>query len=328
MASLTCSTAVVCCLVLSSISRAASVVVSTRRAICWNEVETSRNCRGSGVDGLRPGFGRHHRGVNGGADLLDQRPDVLGGTADSVRELADLVGHDAETAPGVAGAGGLDRGVDGQDVGLFGEFIDHFQDAADLLRLAPQVEHVRDDDVHLSADAGDGLLGPLDGVVARARPGRGLLRDPGDPLGAFGDLPGGRHEFLDSGGDLAHRRGLFARDGGLLTGRRLEFAGRTLEPLKGGADLATQGGDEIPTEERDERRPAETPPQDHDFGQIGRGFGSSTPRFKQILFLFVHFSDYLADDVHHLLAFVRGHDLGRRLESLLASLVDGPLQFG
>ena len=60
------------------------------------------------VDRLGPALGRHHRGVYGGADLLDQRPDVLGGPADAVRELANFVGHDAEPPPGVPRAGGFD----------------------------------------------------------------------------------------------------------------------------------------------------------------------------------------------------------------------------
>ncbi len=41
---LTCSTAVACCLVDSSISRAASCVVATSAAICLNDAATSANC--------------------------------------------------------------------------------------------------------------------------------------------------------------------------------------------------------------------------------------------------------------------------------------------
>src|SRR5439155_1150043 len=54
IATLTCSTAEDCCLVDSSISRAASVVVTTRSAICLNAAATSSNCRVPASTALEP----------------------------------------------------------------------------------------------------------------------------------------------------------------------------------------------------------------------------------------------------------------------------------
>ena len=51
------------------------------------------------------------------------------------------------------------RRVDGEDVGLLGELVDDVEDAADLLRLLAELEHVGDDEVDLALDAGDRLAG-------------------------------------------------------------------------------------------------------------------------------------------------------------------------
>jgi hypothetical protein len=44
-----------------------------------------------------------------------------------------LVGHDGKAAARFAGHGGLNRGIQRQDVGLLGDVIDQFDDVADLL---------------------------------------------------------------------------------------------------------------------------------------------------------------------------------------------------
>ena len=71
-------------------------------------------------------------------------------------QLADLLGDDREAAALLAGAGGLDRGVERQQVGLLGDAGDRGDDAADPLRL----RSVRSLD--RGADGGGGL-GDLDG---------------------------------------------------------------------------------------------------------------------------------------------------------------------
>ena len=94
-------------------------------------------------------FGRHDRRVHCGADVVDEAADLLGGPADAVGQLADLVGDDAEALAHLAGARRLDRRVDGEDVRLFGQLVDDLEDAADLLRLLPEIEHVVHDRVDL-----------------------------------------------------------------------------------------------------------------------------------------------------------------------------------
>jgi hypothetical protein len=54
-------------------------------------------------------------------DRLDLGRDVLGGFGGLFGEFFDLVGDDGEALAGFAGAGGLDGGVEGEEVGLLGD---------------------------------------------------------------------------------------------------------------------------------------------------------------------------------------------------------------
>ena len=58
--------------------------------------------------------------------------------ARALGQVAHLLGHHREALAGVAGPGRLDRGVQGQQVGLEGDLVDHADDVADLLRLTPR----------------------------------------------------------------------------------------------------------------------------------------------------------------------------------------------
>ena len=69
-------------------------------------------------------------------DRADQLGDLLRGVLGLLGELADLLGDDREPAALLAGAGGLDRGVQRQQVGLLGDPGDRLHDLADLLGLA------------------------------------------------------------------------------------------------------------------------------------------------------------------------------------------------
>ena len=70
-----------------------------------------------------------------GLDLADQRGDLAGGALGLLGQLADLFGDDGEAAALLAGAGGLDGGVEREQVGLLGDAGDRVDDAADLLGL-------------------------------------------------------------------------------------------------------------------------------------------------------------------------------------------------
>ena len=129
----TCSTAVVCCFVLSSISFAACDVVTTRPGDLRERGGHFAEAPGAGVDRLRPALGRHDRGVHRRPNVVDEAAYLFRRAPDAVRELADLVGHDPEAAADLSRAGGLDGGVDGEDVRLLRELVDDLEDAADLL---------------------------------------------------------------------------------------------------------------------------------------------------------------------------------------------------
>jgi hypothetical protein len=170
----------------------------------------------AGVHRLRSGFGRHDGGVDGGAHVLDHATRLARRAGDAVGELADFVGHDAKSLAGFARAGGLDVGVDGENVGLLGKLGDDIDQASNLLRFAPQVKHVVDDLVHLAANAVERSLRAVDARVAQSR-GFGCFTAEGShALGAVGNLARGGQQFGHRSRDLAHSGCLLARAGRLL----------------------------------------------------------------------------------------------------------------
>ena len=106
-------------------------------------------------------------GGNGAAclalDRQDHGPDLGRGAGGSFSQLAHLVRHHRKATPLLAGPGGFDGRIEGEQVGLVGDLADHLDDAADGL-----------------------------GALAEGRNHhRGILDRAGDPL----DLPGrGRHD--------------------------------------------------------------------------------------------------------------------------------------
>ena len=67
-------------------------------------------------------------------DALDLRRRLLR----SLGQLAHLCRDHREPASMLAGPGGLDRGVERQQVGLLGKFVNHFEDATDLEDLVAE----------------------------------------------------------------------------------------------------------------------------------------------------------------------------------------------
>jgi hypothetical protein len=68
--------------------------------------------------------------------------------AERLREFAHFLGHDGESPAGLAGAGGFDARIQGQQVGLEGDFVDHGDDRRDLLRTCLDPMHRLDRIVH------------------------------------------------------------------------------------------------------------------------------------------------------------------------------------
>ena len=64
--------------------------------------------------------------------VLDQVLDLHGRGAAAFGQLPDLLGHHRKAPALVPGLGGLDRGVEGKQVGLLGDFLDDHDGAGDL----------------------------------------------------------------------------------------------------------------------------------------------------------------------------------------------------
>jgi len=66
-------------------------------------------------------------------NALDEVGDFLGGLRGLLSEFANFIGDDSETKTVLTGAGGFDSRVQGQQVGLFGEIVDDFNDLPDVI---------------------------------------------------------------------------------------------------------------------------------------------------------------------------------------------------
>src|SRR3954453_7411053 len=137
-------------------------------------------------------------------DLADQALDLARGPAGVLGEATDLVGDDREAAAVLAGAGGLDRRVEREQVRLLGDLGDALDDRADLARLA--------------LECGHGLGGGGGGVAHGGHRGGGLEHG-GDALarqltrlgGGAGRLAGGLGGRVDGLGPLAGGAALASR---------------------------------------------------------------------------------------------------------------------
>ena len=192
-----------------------------------------------------------------GLDLADQRGDLAGGGLGLLGQLADLLGDDGEAAALLAGAGGLDGGVERQQVGLLGDAGDRVDDAADLLGLARRGPRSR---VPTCAEESAtwriasvacaaaltpsratlaGLLGGLGGGSRRCRRWRSAARAASwtasrvdSTMRTWRSAPWATS--ADGGGDLADRAA------GLVGGRRPSAARRTRPCRRSADDLADQ----------------------------------------------------------------------------------------
>src|SRR4051812_18174172 len=179
--------------------------------------------RGDAVLGALGTVGDHVDDLVGlGLDLADERGDLARGALGLLGELADLLGDDGEAAALLAGASGLDRGVERQEVGLLGDAGDGLDDAADALGALGELA---DRLGHLAGAVGD--LADRFGRLLRSR--NALLGNASRLLGHLSGLLGALRAVL---GDLR-------RAGRGLAGR-LDHAHLTLGALR---DVAHRGGD-------------------------------------------------------------------------------------
>jgi len=69
-------------------------------------------------------------------DAGNQAINVLGCLRGALSQLPDFIGDDREAAPGFTGSGGFNGGVERQQVGLVGNFVDQLDNRADFAGLA------------------------------------------------------------------------------------------------------------------------------------------------------------------------------------------------
>ena len=77
----------------------------------------------AGVDALGALLGGHDGGVGGPLDVAQDGAHLGGGRLGLLGQDADLLGHDGEALALLAGAAGLDGGVERQQVGLVGQVV-------------------------------------------------------------------------------------------------------------------------------------------------------------------------------------------------------------
>ena len=123
---------------------------------------------------------RFDRALGVGLDRLDLLADVLGGLGSFLGQLLDFVGHDGEALAGLAGPGGLDGGIQGQQIRLLGNGGDDLDDLADF---------------------GAGFAKLADGAVGCLRHLDGLGCHLGCLTGVFGDFLDRCRHFLNARSD-------------------------------------------------------------------------------------------------------------------------------
>ena len=197
--------------------------------------------RDSGADrGLRLGHAGQRR-LDFAVGGVDQAADLDGGLGRALGELAHFVGDDGKTAPLLAGAGGLDGGVEREQVGLVGDLADHADDVVHRVRAAAE-------GVERGVEAADrernfpDVAGQVaDGGGRIARDCVGLPRQLFAAGSVVGDLADADGQLLDARGAAAGGVELLGRSLRDLPGHRLER--RQLAVEAGG--MGTGSGEEV-----------------------------------------------------------------------------------
>ncbi len=160
---------------------------------------------------------------------MNEPLDLLGRLGGALRQGAHFRRHHRKSAAGVAGAGRLDPGVEGEKVGLEGDLIDDADDLPDLARRLLDLAHRFDRLPHDLA----ALLRLAPGVA-------------GDVLRVPRSLRG----LADRGRDLIERRRCLFEARGLLFGamgeivrRGCDLLGARTDALGGVADVSERGGE-------------------------------------------------------------------------------------
>jgi hypothetical protein len=193
---------------------------------------------------------------------LDHRDDLLGRVRAAARQLLDLARDHRESPARLPGAGGLDLGVEREQLRLLRDRDDQLGDAADLLTGLAQLR-----------DAARGVLGRRHGAAGTR--GRG-----GDP----------RTDLLDTRGHLGRPLGHRLGPAGAVVGRVGELPAGLRQPGTGPGELAGQcvdhlgalhlpghvdPGDDVPAGNPvDRTRPVQAAPVHHGRDGLCRRYGA------------------------------------------------------
>ena len=127
------------------------------------------------------------------------------------REFAHFLGNHGKAEAMLAGARRFDRRVEREQVGLFGEVVDHLDDLADVVGAA--AEHVDNFSRRLNGVAG--AVESLGGFVHRGHAGAGFfaraMGDIDEQLGGVGDALDGSDHLIDGSRSFGNARGLHLR---------------------------------------------------------------------------------------------------------------------
>ena len=183
-------------------SRAAPAEVSPARCRQRDGVGGAVGDGDAVLDRARPGGG----GIGGrggrAGDLGEDGVDAGGGLARLLGQRADLVGDDGEAAAVLAGAGGLDRGVEGQQVGALGQLADGDGDLAGAADVLGQAADVGGDGLDAAAGLAHARDHRGDGLAALGGQALGVLGAGGDGEGVLGGAGGVGAHVGDGAGDV------------------------------------------------------------------------------------------------------------------------------
>ncbi len=169
-----------------------------------------------------------------GLDLADQLLNLAGAALRRFGQRAHLVGDDGKALAMLAGMGGLDRGIEGEQIGLVGNAADGLHDIVDIGRLLFQFG----DHLHrcglavrgggdIADQSGDFFAGACDDKLRRLAlfpAGVGILHLAGDRAGNLLECSqrhlGGARRLFGPDGDLVRRAlQLFGGGGGFVDAR-------------------------------------------------------------------------------------------------------------
>ena len=121
-------------------------------------------------------------------DGAHQNFDLLGRIGRALGQSLHLIGHDGKAAARFTGHGRLDRGVQRQNIGLFGDIVDQFDDVADFLGTLAEALDAFAGLLNRLANRIHAVDGAPDRIAALVRHIDRVPRDVGTTLGISGHL--------------------------------------------------------------------------------------------------------------------------------------------